>query len=85
MYHESVPSLGRIVLYNHPGDKTGKYPPKQSAAMIIGVHDDGTADLRVFTSPTWKDGVCIGAGGSYDNLKAEQGDEAFQWNWPPRV
>jgi hypothetical protein len=28
------PSIGRIVLYNHPGSADGKYPPTQSPAII---------------------------------------------------
>jgi hypothetical protein len=26
------PSIGRIVIYNHPGSADGKFPPKQSPA-----------------------------------------------------
>ena len=80
-----VPSPGRIVMYNHPGDATGLYPRKQSPALVLYVHEDGPVDLRVFTAPTWKDGVCIGAGGEYTNLRAIQGDEPFNWQWPTRV
>lgn len=28
------PSIGRIVIYNHPGSADGKYPPTQSPAII---------------------------------------------------
>ncbi len=93
--HQSgqVPSVGRIVMYNHPGDKTGKYPPKQSPAMVLYVHADGPVDLRVNTAPTWEQDEsgdpslarCIGAGGAYDNLRVKQGDGPLQWNWPTRV
>jgi hypothetical protein len=30
------PSVGRIVHYTNLGDKDGKYPPEQQAAMITG-------------------------------------------------
>lgn len=82
---DQKPSVGRIVMYNHPGDRTGKYPPKQSPAMVLYVHEDGACDLRVFTAPTWQGDVCIGAGGEYTNLRATNGDDAFQWQWPKRV
>jgi hypothetical protein len=82
---EQKPSAGRIVMYNHPGDKTGKYPPKQSPALVLYVHEDGACDLRVFTAPTWQDGVCVGFGGEYINPRAVQGDDAFNWQWPVRV
>lgn len=95
------PSPGRIVMYNHPGDRTGKYPPKQSPAMVLYVHDAETVDLRVFTAPTWESvevwpptgerggrqftSVCVGAGGEYTNLRVEQGDGPLQWNWPEQI
>ena len=76
---ERTIKAGDVVMYNHPGDKTGKYPPKQSPALVLYVHADGACDLRVFTAPTWQDGVCIGAGGEYTNLRATKGPDAFQF------
>ena len=83
--NEQKPSIGRIVVYNHPGDATGKFGRKQSPAIIQNVHEDGTVDLYVMTAPTWKDGVCVAGGGTYNNLRCEQGDDGLQWNWPVRV
>ena len=85
MSSEQKPSIGRIVLYNHPGDATGTFERKQSPAIIQNVHDDGTVDLYVMTAPTWQDGVCVAGGGTYNNLKVEQGDGPLQWHWPERV
>lgn len=82
---DQAPTIGRIVLYNHPGDATGKFGRKQSPAIITNVHGEGTVDLFVFTAPTWNDGACIAGGGTYHNLRVEQGDGPLQWNWPPRV
>lgn len=82
---EQKPSIGRVVVYNHPGDATGKFGRKQSPAIIQAVHEDGTVDLFVMTAPTWKDGVCVAGGGTYNNLRVEQGDNGLQWNWPVRV
>lgn len=85
-----TPSIGRIVLYNHPGDATGKFGRKQSPAIITNVHTGGLGepwivDLFVLTAPTWVDDVCIAGGGTYHNLAVEQGDGSLQWQWPPRV
>jgi hypothetical protein len=33
------PTVGRIVHYTNLGDKDGKYPPEQQAAIITGVKD----------------------------------------------
>lgn len=42
------PSIGRIVVYNHPGSADGKYPPTQSPAIIQHVAEDGLVRLFVF-------------------------------------
>jgi hypothetical protein len=45
---EQKPSIGRIVVYNHPGSADGKFPPKQSPALIQKVNEDGTVEIVVF-------------------------------------
>lgn len=90
-----APKQGDVVLYHHPGDWTGKYPPKTSPAMILYVHDDGPVDLHVFTAPTWeqrdilggpqgtqREVICVGGGGEYTNLRSNYGENAFEWSWP---
>ena len=68
------PSIGRIVVYNHPGSADGTYPPTQSPAIVQGVNDDGTIRAWVF-----------GPWGIHLNPAIAQGDGPTQWNWPRRV
>lgn len=72
--HPQQPSIGRIVLYNHPGSADGKYPPTQSPAIIQNVAPDGTVRLFVF-----------GPKGQHMDDGLTQGDGPCQWNWPPRI
>jgi hypothetical protein len=69
------PSIGRIVVYNHPGSADGKFPPKQSPAIVQKVNEDGTVELFVMSV----------YGGIFFNHSVEQGDGPSQWNWPARV
>lgn len=84
------PKVGDIVLYNHPGDKTGKYPPKQSPAMILQLHrsdpsDPITADVRVFTAPTYDEfGNLISGGGQIENFKLFEGEAGVPFTWTRR-
>jgi hypothetical protein len=71
---EQKPSIGRIVIYNHPGSADGKYPPTQSPAIIQNVAADGSVRLFVF-----------GPKGQHMDEGLVQGDGPCQWNWPPRV
>lgn len=80
------PTVGRIVHYTNLGDKDGRYPPEQQAAIITGVypaHPEGTAgtvgelhvDLHIFYRT-----------GQFD-MKAvpySEGYERGHWSWPPR-
>ena len=68
------PSIGRIVIYNHPVSADGKYQPTQSPAIIQNVAQDGTVRLFVF-----------GPKGQHQDEGLIQGDGPCQWNWPPRV
>lgn len=69
------PSIGRIVIYNHPGSADGKYPPKQSPAVVQVVNADESVDLFVMSV----------TGGIFFGKSITQGDGPSQWNWPPRV
>lgn len=78
------PSIGRIVVYNHPGSADGKYPPMQSPAII----------QKVYIAQSPKDGaqcdhvdlfVMSNTGGIFFAKTIEQGDGPSEWNWPPRV
>jgi len=74
-YMDKKPSMGRVVVYNHPGSADGKFPPKQSPAIIQRVNDDGTIEMVVFSV----------YGGIFFNHNVEMGDGPSQWNWPVRV
>ena len=69
------PSIGRIVVYNHPGSADGKFLPLQSPAMVQKVNTDGTVEMVVFSI----------YGGFFFNHNVVQGDGLGQWNWPARV
>jgi len=69
------PSIGRIVVYNHPGSADGKFPPKQSPAVVQRVNEDGTVELFIMSV----------YGGLFFNHNVTQGDGPCQWNWPPRI
>lgn len=68
------PSIGRIVVYNHPGSADGTYPPTQSPAIVQKANPDGTAHLWVF-----------GPKGLHIDGPYIQGDGPCQWNWPARI
>ena len=69
------PSIGRIVVYNHPGSVDGKFPPKQSPAIVQCVNPDGTVEMDVFNI----------YGGLFSSHNVKQGDGPLQWNWPAQV
>lgn len=68
------PSLGRSVIYSHPGVKGGG-TPYACAAVITSVAQDGSVSLFTFPPNMSPE--------QFPNVK--QGDAAGQWNWPPRV
>lgn len=69
-----MPTIGRIVIYNHPGSEDGTLPPTQYPAIIQGVAEDGSLRLFVF-----------GPKGQHVTESLTQGDGPSQWNWLPRV
>lgn len=72
---EQKPSIGRIVLYKHPGSADGRYPAQFSPAIVQKVHDDGTSvDLWVF-----------GPKGLHRDGPYKKGDGPCEWSWPSRV
>ncbi len=76
---EQKPSIGRIVVYNHPGSADGLYPRKQSPGIIQKVNEDGTCELVVFSV----------YGGMFfnHNVKRVEGEAHFdsRWDFPARV
>jgi hypothetical protein len=77
---EQKPSVGRIVLYHHPGSADGKYPPTISPAIVQKVYDNpldpgpDPVDLWVF-----------GPKGLHKDGPLYYGEGPCQWSWPPRV
>lgn len=73
------PSIGRVVVYNHPGSADGKFPPKQSPGIVQRVNADGTIEMVVFSV----------YGGLFFNHSVAESDIASPapstWSWPARV
>jgi hypothetical protein len=70
------PSVGRIVHYTNLGDKDGRYPPEQQAAIITGVNADGTVSLKIFYRTGMFDMPSVPFSEQY---------ERGHWTWPPKV
>jgi len=73
------PSIGRIVIYNHPGSADGKFLPKQSPGIIQRVNEDGTIEMVVLS---------VYGGFFFNHNVSESSIEAPQpstWSWPARV
>ena len=71
-----TPSVGRIVHYTNLGDKDGKYPPEQQAAVITKVYSDTTVALFII----YKTGTFF-----MDSVPYSEVYERGHWSWPPRV
>lgn len=78
---EQKPSIGRIVIYNHPGSADGKYLPMQSPAIIqkvVATDAEGieaSCDLFVMSNTS----------GIFFAKSILRGDGPSQWNWPPKI
>jgi hypothetical protein len=82
-----IPTIGRIVHYTSLGDKDGKYPPEQQAAIVTKVlaiasvpetreEDRFSVSLKIFY-PT----------GFFDMQGVPFSSEYARghWSWPPQV
>lgn len=80
------PTVGRIVHYTNLGDKDGRFPPEQQAAIITGVYakpDEMTAgvpgemhvDLHIFYRTGQFDMKAVPFSSTY---------ERGHWSWPIR-
>jgi hypothetical protein len=72
----ALPTVGRVVHYTNLGDKDGKYPPEQQAAIITGVNADGTISLKIF----YKTGLF-----DMPSVPFSEAYERGHWTWPPRA
>ncbi len=80
------PSIGRIVVYNHPGSADGKYPPMQSPAVIQKVYTTAVSDNPEDGNKEVCDIFVMSVtGGIFFGKSLSQGDGPSEWNWPPRV
>lgn len=70
------PTVGRIVHYTNLGDKDGKYPPEQQAAIITRVRTDYSVALHIFY-PTGQFDM--------DNVPYSEEYQRGHWSWPPKV
>lgn len=62
-------NIGDIVLYNHPGSADGKFPPKQSPAIVQKVNEDGSLEMVVFST----------YGGLFFNHNVQEGFGPSSW------
>lgn len=86
------PTVGRIVHYTNLGDKDGKYPPEQQAALVTKVTkqtfpDDGNA----VPGETNEQGYAVSLHIFYETGDFYMKDVPFSkeyerghWTWPPR-
>jgi hypothetical protein len=69
------PSIGRIVIYHHPGSADGKYKPLDSPAIIRAVDEANSDSVQLFV---------FGPKGQHQDW-ADFGTGPCQWSWPERV
>lgn len=69
-----APTLGRIVHYTNLGDKDGRFPPEQQAAIVTRVREDNKVALHIFY-PT----------GAFDmdNVPYSEEYKRGHWSWIP--
>lgn len=73
--HGQTATVGRIVIYSHPGGPDGTDNPRECAAVVTGVDDDGAVSLFVMHPD--------GAVSSAHHVK--HGTAFGTWHWPPLV
>ncbi len=83
------PTVGRIVHYTNLGDKDGRYPPEQQAAIITKVvqHQGGHGLDRNLTEKSFAVSLHIFyATGQFDmqDVPFSESYERGHWTWPPR-
>lgn len=70
------PTVGRIVHYTNLGDKDGRYPPEQQAAIVTRVKEEDQVSLHIFY-PTGEFNM--------DSVPYSEQYERGHWSWPPKV
>lgn len=92
------PTVGRIVHYTNLGDKDGRYPPEQQAAIITGVYPRGPLAESSPTDPAelenWRkneetlvDLHIFYRTGQFDMQRVPFSEvyERGHWSWPPKI
>lgn len=76
------PTIGRIVIYHHPGSADGRYAPQVSPAIIREVKEITPPDT---THPQYECQLFVfGPKGQHQDW-ATEGTGPCQWSWPERV
>lgn len=81
------PTVGRIVHYTNLGDKDGRFPPEQQAALVTGVYSEQPEGLGSTSGPMHADLHVFYRTGQFD-MKAVPFSESYErgcWSWPPKV
>lgn len=85
------PTIGRIVHYKSRGSADGKYPSVARAAIITDVEasmneEKKASGMALIESIDYKVKLTVfNPEGIYlTPVWVEQGDNAGEWNWPPR-
>jgi hypothetical protein len=68
-------TMGRMVIYKHPGSLDGKFSPRESPAVVQEVLDEATGLCRLFV---------FGPRGQHMD-EVTYGDGPCQWHWPVMV
>lgn len=78
-----IPTVGRIVHYTSLGDKDGRFPPEQQAAIITKVDP-----LEALAAVPPKVSLCILYPTGMFFMQDVPFSETYErghWTWPPRV
>lgn len=75
------PSVGRVVVYTNWGDKDGKYPPSQIAAIVTEVRGDD----RVCIVEFFRGGIFFQDDVEYTDAPAGTEEARGKWTWPAYV
>lgn len=80
------PTVGRIVHYTNLGDKDGRYPPEQQAAIVTGIYPRpnqeqlASPDMRVDLHVFYRTGDFF-----MEAVPFSETYERGHWTWPPKV
>ena len=82
---QQQPTVGRIVMYTNLGDKDGRYPPEQQAAIVTKVHN-GIGDYGTDAGPNLSLAIFYPTGLSFmADVPASEEYERGHWTWPVRI